>query len=644
MRRMFAALVLVALPAAVAAHDFIAPMPPGVSGEATLDLVRELASPQFEGRGIGTRGLDSAAVWIARKMKQARLRPGGDDGTYFQSFEITTGIEVSQPCAIELETVTHDRGEHFQPIGFSTNGRLVAPVVFAGYGISAPGFEYDDYAGIDARDKIVLILSQEPGEMDSTSRFDGDINTPYAQLRTKAINAREHGALGMLVVDGPRYHEGADVRSPQLRGTGYMTSGLVAGRISQDVADALLQRAGTSLADAQNTIDDAGKPNSFAVPGSLAVSVTLRRTRAEVQNVVGWIPGKDTTRTIVIGAHYDHLGYGNDGSLSPDSREPHVGADDNASGTAVMLKLAEWAGRRWMPTFDLHENTHNLVFCAFTAEESGLLGSSHYVNVPTFPLETVEAMINMDMVGRMRDSSLVVMGAGTAVEFDSLLEEIEARQPVRLRTTEDGYGPSDHSSFYKRNVPVLALFTGAHRDYHRPSDTWDKINVDGLVRVESFARDVLASFDDMSTITYRKAAADQTVGRIRGGGGYGAYLGTIPDYVQTEGGVLLSGVREGGPADEGGIRGGDTVIKFDGVQIDNIYDYTYALRSRKPGQQVRITVIRDGAEIDLDVTLGKRGSTGSPRGGSTGSPHGSTGSPPGGTNPHGTQTNSGGHP
>lgn len=609
MRRAWVLIAMVlALPAILPANDFTAPAPPEVSGDATLETIRTLADPAFEGRGVGTRGLDSAAVWIARRMQLAGLRPGGDDGTYFQSLDVTTGIEVGEPCAIEIDGAVHPRGDDFQPIGFSTNGRLVGPVVFAGYGITAPGFDYDDYAGIDARDRIVIVLSNEPGEMDSTSRFDRDINTAYAELRTKAITAREHGALGMLVVDGPRYHAGEPVAGPRLRGTGYMTSGLVAGRISQELADALLRRAGTTLREAQDAIDDREEPASFAIPGSLTVSVTLRRTRAAIRNVVGWIPGLDSTRSIVIGAHYDHLGYGEEGSLDPDSRVPHVGADDNASGTAVLLSLANWARlAMWQPVFDIHENTHNLVFCAFTGEESGLLGSAHFVQDPPVPFETIEAMVNMDMVGRMRDSSLVVMGAGTATEWGSLLEALAARHAIRLRTTEDGYGPSDHSSFYKRDVPVLALFTGAHRDYHRPSDTWDRINADGLVRVEAFARDLLASMDELPAVTYRKAAADETVGRIRGGGGYGAYLGTIPDYVKTEGGVLLSGVREGGPADEAGIRGGDTVIKFDGVQIDNIYDYTYALRSRKPGQTVRVTVLRDGGEVDLTVTLGRRG-------------------------------------
>jgi len=210
-------------------------------------------------------------------------------------------------------------------------------------------------------------------------------------------------------------------------------------------------------------------------------------------------------------------------------------------------------------------------------------------------------------VGRLRDRRLMVMGVGTAAEFPALVRNAnQATERFDLKTSTDGYGPSDHSSFYKRQVPVLMLFTGAHADYHKPSDTADKINSAGLEQVARFAESLVDSLDARPRVHYEKAKADSSVGRIAGGGGYGAYLGTIPDYMQTEGGVLLAGVRAGGPAETAGLREGDVIVKFDGVQIDNIYDYTYALRSRKPGQAVRITVKREGKEQDLLATLGRR--------------------------------------
>ena len=572
--------------------------------EAATRIVKVLADPVLEGRGIGTHGLDSAGVFIAAEMRQRGLQPCGDQGTYFQSFEVTTGVSVGEPGGLAAAGLKLSTGAEFQPLGFSTNGTVREPVVFAGYGITAPGYEYDDYAGLDARDKLVLVFTNEPGEMDSTSKFDGSVNTPYAELRTKAINAREHGALGLLVVNGPRYHAGEPLRAARSDGGGYMSSGLLAAAISERAAEALMANAKPKLLDAQMAIDQGGKPHSFALAESATVTVTLKRARATIRNVLGMIPGRDTTRTLVVGAHYDHLGYGQEGSLAPDSHLPHLGADDNASGVAAMLGVARSEGRR---ATSGRRPTHTLVFCAFTGEEAGLLGSGHFVEDPPRPLESVDAMLNMDMVGRLRDNKLMVMGVGTAEELPGLVASTnQSIGKFDLKTSTDGYGPSDHSSFHKKQIPVLFLFTGAHADYHKPSDTWDKINYPGLVQVAAYATALIDSLDRRPRLHYLQAKGDSSTGRIAGGGGYGAYLGTIPDYMQTEGGVLLSGVRAGGPADQGGIKGGDVIVGFDGVKIDNIYDYTYALRSRKPGQSVRIMIKRGTQSLELSVTLGRR--------------------------------------
>jgi hypothetical protein len=568
-----------------------------------LRIVRELADPRFEGRGVGTAGIEQAADLVEREMRGLGLAPAGDDGSWDQAFEVTTGAEVGHPTTLALDGTTHGAGDAFQPLGFSSNGTLTAPVVFAGYGISAPGYDYDDYAGLEVRDRVVLVLSNEPGELDSTSRFDGTVNTPFAELRTKAINAREHGALGLLVVNGPRWHAGEPVRKPRADGQGYMSGGLLAGWLADSLGEALMRRAGTSLRDAQQAIDSLGRPRSFPIPDSVTVTVTLARTRARIRNVVGRLPGRDTTRVLVVGAHYDHLGLGGERSLRPDERVPHPGADDNASGTAVLLgvagRLADRVKQGWRPE-------HDLVFAAFTGEEMGVVGSSHFVDRPPRPLASVETMLNLDMVGRLKDNRLMVLGTGTAAEFPVLLENANRSAGFDLKLSGDGYGPSDQSSFYKRQVPVLMLFTGAHADYHRPTDGWDRINEQGLWRVTGFAAALVESLDARPRTHYLKAKADSTAGRIGGGSGYGAYLGTIPDFSQTEGGVLLSGVREGSPAEQAGLTPGDVIVKFDDVHIDNLYDYAYALRSRKPGQPVRLAVQRKGDRIEVTVTLGKR--------------------------------------
>ncbi|HXJ67756.1 MAG TPA: M28 family peptidase [Verrucomicrobiae bacterium] len=571
-----------------------------------LGYVRRLASPSWEGRGIGTAGIDSAADWIARRMKQAGLAPAGDSGGWFQTFEVTTGVVPEPPCELEIGGATFPLGDALQPLGFSSNGSAHARVVFAGYGITAPGYQWDDYAGLDAHDAIVLVLTQEPGEMDSTSKFDGSFNTPFADVRTKAINAREHGALGLVVVNGPRWHAGEPPRAPARDGEGYMTSGLVAAWIDETAANALLKPAGTDLLHAQAAIESTGEPHSVALPDSATLTVNVQRARAMTRNVVGWFPGRDTARTLVLGAHYDHLGYGGPSSLAPNEHAPHVGADDNASGVAAILAAAQRLGakqqRGWRPA-------HTIVVTAFTGEEMGLVGSDHFTNEPPKPIETVEAMVNLDMVGRLRKDQLQVMGVGTAAEFPTLVQNVNAKLPdarFDLKTSEDGYGPSDHQSFYKKNVPVLMLFTGAHADYHKPSDTWDKVHYAGLARVSDYAQALIESLDVRPRPTFTKAKSDASPGRIAGGGGYGAWLGTVPNYMQTEGGVLLDDVRDGSPAQKAGIRGGDVIVRFDGMRVDNIYDYTFGLRTRKPGQEVRITVKREGKEVDLVATLGRR--------------------------------------
>jgi hypothetical protein len=568
--------------------------------------VRTLADPRWEGRGIGTAGIDSAADWIAARMQAAGLAPGGEHGTYFQPFEVTTGVRAEAPCEVVSAGRRFALGDDVQPLGYSNNGTLTRRVVFAGYGITAPGLSYDDYAGIDAHDAIVLVLTQEPGELDSTSRFDGTVNTPYADLRTKAINAREHGAMGLIAVNGPRHHAGEPLHGPAKDGEGYMSSGLLAAEVSQTAANAILAAAHTDIAAAQAAIEAQQQPHSFAIPDSITLTLNVQRTRAHTKNVIGILAGRDTSRALVMGAHYDHLGYGGSSSLAPNEHTPHVGADDNASGVTALLLAAERFAQRekrgWRPQ-------HSIVMTAFSGEEIGLVGSSHFTDDPPLPLERVEAMLNMDMVGRLRDDKLQVMGVGTAKEFPALVKATNAAVPqaqFELHTSEDGYGPSDHSSFYKRDIPVLMLFTGSHADYHKPSDTWDKIHAAGLVRVSYYAQALIESLDVGHKPSYTKAKADASPGRIAGGGGYGAYLGSIPDYMQTEGGVLLSGVREGGPADKAGLKSGDSIIRFDGIRVDNIYDYTFALRSRKPGQDVRITVRRGGQEVTLVATLGRR--------------------------------------
>lgn len=341
---------------------------------------------------------------------------------------------------------------------------------------------------------------------------------------------------------------------------------------------------------------------TFTIDPSATMAAHSDIGNETVRNVVGILPGSGALaeQAIVIGAHYDHLGYGGSGSLDPDSAGViHNGADDNASGTAALLEVARLLAQREAG----HRRT--LIFVAFTAEELGLIGSAHYVKNPPVPLSSTYAMINFDMVGRLRDGRLLAIGTGSARELPQLLEAVNGTHGLTLRPVEDPWGRSDHSSFYGESVPVLHFFTDTHEDYHRTTDDWPKLNIDGLARIAEFAADLvwtLATRDESLTFVNVPRPPPAT-----GGGGYGTYLGTIPDMSESPGGVRLTGVRAGSPAEAAGLRKGDVLIQLGEHTIGNLYDMVEALRAYKPGEVVTLVVLRDGERIEATATLDRRG-------------------------------------
>jgi hypothetical protein len=341
---------------------------------------------------------------------------------------------------------------------------------------------------------------------------------------------------------------------------------------------------------------------------SASLSTDVRVTTAEARNVVALLPGASATlrnEYVIVGAHYDHLGFGGEGSLAPDQTEVHNGADDNASGTAAVVEAARtlMAGPR---------PARSILFMAFTGEERGLWGSAHFVREPTIDLDDVVAMLNLDMVGRVVNSEVTVFGVGTAAEWDAVLDAANAglAQPLTLAKAPDGYGPSDHSSFYGEGIPVLHFFSNTHVDYHRPEDDWEKINVDGLRRVTELTARVAARLasegSDQVALTRIVQAQPAPVAAGSSGGGYGPYLGTIPDMTPRDFGLRLTGVREGSPADIAGLQAGDVVVEFDGNPVADIYAYTYALQDKSVGDAVTIVVERDGARVTVTAVLGER--------------------------------------
>ncbi len=580
------------------------------------ELATALSDDALEGRGIGSEGLEKAAALIEARFREAGLSDAGV--AYRQSFDVTVGVHAGDDNRLEDLVL----GTDFQPFGFSSNGAFEGPVVFAGYGIVADDLGYDDYAAVDVADKVVLAMRYEPQENDDESPFEGKKPSRYSDIRYKALKARQKGAKALVLVAPARGDDDPD-KVPALQSGGPTSrAGLPVIQVTRAVADGWLEQGGApSLAELHATIDETGAPASRALREVIvAGSVDVVADQAPVSNVLASIPGAGelADEVVVVGAHYDHLGYGGQGSMRPGERAIHNGADDNASGTAAMVCAMER-----LAAASSAENRRTIVGLAFTAEEIGLGGSAWYADHPVFPVENTVAMVNLDMVGRVRDGALQALGADTAPEWRELLGPLGERHGLSLTMGGDGYGPSDHTSFYEKKIPVIHLFSGTHAEYHTPDDDVETLNLEGGAAVTGLLVDLTESLATRPEgLTYvRSTAGPRMVGDSRS---RGAYLGTIPDMsamTLTDGGegVLLSDVRADGPADRAGIRGGDVIVEMAGVDVQNLYDMTFVLRDHRPGQTIDVVVERDGERVALQATLGSRGS--GPRPAAHGSPN-----------------------
>jgi aminopeptidase YwaD len=604
-----------------------------------LEQVKILSAPETEGRASGTPGAERAARHVAKIFERAGLAPGGDGGTYLQSFPVPTGIRLGSGNALTILGAPSRPlrpGHDFTPLTVSADGVEEGELVFAGYGITAPDLQYDDYAGLDVRGKFVLVLSRHPRASDPASPFRRPEAYHYSERGHKIINAREHGARGILLVASPtalgsdlpalgtrrgasplprtpgRYlpPEGLRGRSPRpnggdadtLRTATTQSWSILAAAVTREVGEAVLAATGKRLEELADAIDRTLAPQSFPLPGvRIRLEVSLVRERGTAANVVGVLRGTDPRlrdESIVVGAHYDHLGRGGEGSLAPDQVGAiHPGADDNASGTAAVMGLARtFAAAGGAP--------RTLVFVAFAGEEMGLLGSTQYVKHPAFPLERTVLMMNLDMVGRLQDGKLYVAGVDSGTGLRGLVTAAGGPDLV-LDLRGDPYAPSDHTAFYTAGRPVLFLFTGAHADYHRPSDTWEKLNAPGLEAVTAFASRVLTAVAAQPVApAYVKIEAPPAPPR---GAGYGPSFGVVPEFGESDRpGVRISGVRPGSPAERAGVIAGDLLVTFGGVAVKTLEDFTFALRRRRPGDRVEFTVIREGTEHRLHAILEER--------------------------------------
>lgn len=551
-----------------------------------------LASEELEGRGSGTRGADLAATYLADRFSAAGLQPAGEKGGFFQEFPVFTGVRLGKGNRLVFrggyrKTAAVER--NWMPVSFSANRRAAASLVFAGYGISRPDLKYDDYRGVSVKGKIVVILRHTP-DLDPDGKF-----APFARLSYKIVTAREKGAAGVLLVTGPLGDQPEDLGRFELDSDS-ADCGIPAAIVHRSLIEPLLGSRWT-LKDLQ-VMAAHGTPKPVALPRIEAeLEVQVERQHGVTRNVIGLLPGEDEKlrdELVVIGAHYDHLGHGGRSSLGVSVKpEIHYGADDNASGTAALMEIAHHlAAGRPRPA-------RSILFIAFSGEEMGLLGSAHWVKNPTLPLSRVTAMINMDMIGRIRERTVHVMGAGTSEIWRELLKSAERDSGLTLKTSSSalsGFGGSDQQSFYVRDIPVLFFFSGSHSDYHRPTDTADKINVEDqqrlAVAIAELARRIAA-------LPERPRFVRVSEPRQVEAGGFRVFLGTAPDYSAEAEGVTLSGVRPGSPAEKAGLKAGDLLVEFDGKKMRNVEEYTALLSAATPGRPVKIGLLRNGKRLDV---------------------------------------------
>ena len=590
----------------VAFTSFAAAPPPAVSTadpHRYLDDIKALTVPAMEGRGAGTKGLTRAQHLLEKRYKSLGLEPAGTNG-YLQPFTVITGAQLKGKNELVVTTggQKHElkSKQDFVPFNFSSSGSAHGPLVFAGYGVTAEEFQYDDYAGIDVKDKIVVVIRYEPSSFAVKAGNQG--MTRHSQLVTKAINARNHGAKALILVNGKLGDGEEDLLTRFGSVSGPEDTGIIFAQVKNAVADGWLKAAGKSLADLQDQINASTKPASFELGGNQSASLTvnIKTTRVTVNNVLAYLPGQ-TDEYVIIGAHYDHLGRGDSNSLAPSQiGQIHPGADDNGSGTAGVLELA----RMLAPLKG--QLRRGILFESFAGEELGLLGSAAWVRNPTRPLDKAVAMLNMDMIGRIKDQKIYIGGVGTGSTLKATVEQAAANSGFKIEYSPGGYSSSDHTSFVAKKIPVLFFFSGLHSDYHKPSDTWEKINPDSAARL----LDVVGSTgeqlaDAQERPTFIVVAEDKPTGGS-GGGGYGPYFGSIPDFGQVENGVRFSDVKPGSPAAKAGLKAGDILVQFGGKPIKNLYDFTDALRSSKVGDLVEVKVVRDGQPLTVPVKLEQR--------------------------------------
>ena len=567
-----------------------------ITEEEILDHIIYLSEDNMKGRYPGTRESKDVISYIANTWRSFGVRPAGDNGSYVQPFDIADGVEVGENTSLSVDGAELILGVDFNPLNFSGNGDFSAKAVFAGYGFQmSDEKKWNDYSSLDVNGKWVVVMRGGPEQIHPHS-----IYAAHASLNKKMMVARDQGAGGIIFV--------SQSTDTSLVDFGYASSqskgSIPAVHISNEMANQLFRPHGQSISSIQEKMDTSLKSVQFEMNNiELSAHINLKEKSIRGGNVVGLIRGRDRDlrdEYIVLGAHFDHLGMGgpHTGSRNKDTVAVHNGADDNASGVSGVLELSQklFANRNKLK--------RSVLFIGFDAEEKGLLGSKHFIDNPTVQKENIVAMLNLDMIGRLDDSTLNVGAIGTSPFFEPLIDSLSRDLEMSIGKSYSGYGPSDHASFYVNDIPVLFFFSGFHHQYHLPEDDWDLINSKGEKDILNFVYDITMNLNRLNERPlFTEAGPKEPPKRRRTGG---VTLGIIPAYggSGTDEGRAIEGVSsKDGPAGKAGMKKGDILIEIDGKKLLNIREYMGRMGELKKGQKITVKVLRGGKPLTLDVQL-----------------------------------------
>jgi hypothetical protein len=570
-----------------------------------------LADDLRDGRRAGTTAAKAVSFWLAKRLEELGLEPAGVDG-WRQEFEVPLPAEDGGASWIasgeervpattraytlrDGEFVPRDPPEAV-PLFCSDSGQVEGTSRWVGYGISKPELGLDDYAANPGEPAGIFGMLRGLPPYPPAAGGEGATWGDAASLFNKVMIAKRKGAKAVVVVQ----HPGEKDPLPRFDTSRSAQAGIPALMITAEAARRLGIEIERLVEAAEHPELDAGG-TAIAMP-RLALKADVRREKGKAWNVLGRLKGERSDRVVVLGAHYDHLGRGGDGSLAPEQQgEVHNGADDNASGTAVVLEIARLLAAGPRPGCDV-------VFALWSGEEQGLLGSEHWAQHPSVPLENVRANLNLDMVGRAGKGKLQVLGAGTAAEFAPWLEEMEPGCGLDLAVSSSGQGVggSDHMTFLKRRIPALHFFSGVHADYHKPSDDVERFEAEGAAKVAALGAELVRRMAAAEALAYVEPLAPAADPHAAASGGWRVWFGTVPEYSYEGPGLKLSGTSAGSPAEKAGLLAGDVIVKVGDHEVGTIYDFMFALSSFKPGDVVETRFLREGKEESVRVTLATR--------------------------------------